>query len=139
MAGLVFAGVAVPQKLIPAVTFLAANSTNTANGTVTPVQQMNEVGAVRVYLTASGIAASTNGSLIVKISTACGTDSQTNAFDTADASTIKLTMSSLGAVTNTVSDWFQLSGVRYLRIGQIENTFGGVVSNIAVNISYQKP
>jgi hypothetical protein len=126
-----------PQSftLTPAVTGLAANNTNSSAGTA----KMLYVGEspVRIYLTATGAAATTNGSLIVKFSTASGLNySTTNSYDTASESNIKLTMSTLGNNTVTVSDWFVLSGAKYLRVGQIENNFAGAVTNLVINVGY---
>lgn len=128
------------QSLNLPATTVAASTTNTTAGTA--FQLPTGKSPCRIYLTASGIGASTNGSLIVKLSTATGSGyggtGVTNAFDTAAQSNIKLTMSTLGNTTNTVSDWFQISGVKYIRVGSIENTFVGAVSNLDVTISYYK-
>jgi hypothetical protein len=122
--------------LTPAVTTLAGASTNSAAGTA--VMLYDGKANVRIYLTANGIASTTNGSLIVKFSTASGTGyNTTNNYDTASLSNIKLTMSTLAGATNTISDQFDLSGVKYIRVGQIENTFTGPVSNIVIRVGYQ--
>lgn len=122
------------QSISTAVTNIVANSTNTGNGSTFLIYSPKV--NVRLFLTANGVAATTNGSLVVKFSTGDGDEGTTNQFDTAQNSNIKLTMSSLGGSTNVVSDWFVLSGVRYIRVGQIENTFNGACSNIVVRISY---
>lgn len=121
-------------NLTPAVTTLVLTSTNTAAGTTLKLHEGKR--NVRMYLTANGIAATTNGSLIVKFSTASGSGTTTNSFDTASLSNIKLTMSTLAGATNTVSDVFDLTGARYIRVGQIENTFQGIVSNITISVGY---
>ena len=51
-------------------------------------------------------------------------------YDTGSLSPIYLSMSTIGTSTNTVSDWFPLYGVKSLKIGRIENTHLGAVSNI---------
>lgn len=131
----------VAQNMGTAVTNVAASTTNSANGTI--IALPTSPSAVRIWLTAGGNAGTTNGSssvsnLVVKISTASGTLLSTNAFDTANNSNIKLTLPVNGAVTNTVSDWFLLTGARYIRVGQIENNTLGSVSNIQVIVGYPK-
>lgn len=120
------------NNLTPSVTTLTGASTNTANGNISIIN--NPKDTIRIYVTANGIASTTNGTLIVKFSTASGDIGNTNEFDTASASNIKITMSTLGTSTNTVSDWFQVRGVRYIRAGQIENTFVGPVSNLVIRV-----
>lgn len=130
------AGSVVSMAMQTSVTNIAASTTNSTAGPVFYVY--NPLSKVRIYLTADGIAATTNGLLTVKFSTASGTESSTNAFDNASVSNIKLTATNIAANTSyTVSDWFELSGVRYLRVGQIENTQLGIVSNIAIRLSYE--
>lgn len=119
----------------PAVTSLAATSTNTTDGTA--LQVPSGGAPVRLYLTASGIAATTNGTFTVYFRTASGNGYTTNSFDTSSSSYIRLQFTTLGGSTNTVSDWFQLTGVRYIKVGRMENTFQGAVSNISLNLSYQ--
>lgn len=120
--------------LTPAVTLLTGAATNSTAGTVKQLSQGEN--KVTIYLTASGVGATTNGSLVVKFSTASGSGAVTNNFTTASLSDVKLTMSSIGNTTNTISDWFELPGVKYIRVGQIENTFVGAVSNISIRVAY---
>lgn len=127
--GALFAGEIWHTTLTPAVTTVAASSTNSTAGTSQELLFAQR--PCRIWVTASGVAATTNGSLVVKFSTAAST----NQWDTANLSEVKVTMSSLGATTNTYSTWFETAGIRYIRVGQIENTFVGVVSNIAIRIS----
>ena len=117
---------------------------STTNSTAAPAKflYMGET-PVRIYLTATGNAGTTNGAtagaFVVKLSTASGSGtSVTNAFDTAHLSNIKLVISNshLTSSTVTVSDWFVLTGVKYLRVGQIENTSPGSISNIAIKVGY---
>jgi hypothetical protein len=134
---------ALPLVITPAVTSVTANNTNTTAGTVTSIP--NTSLPVRIWVSANGVQATTNGTLIVKFSTASGTYSSTNQFDTASESAVKVTLTTLGSATNsassalyTGSDWFQLAGVRYIRVGQIENNFAGVVSNVTIRLGYQQ-
>jgi hypothetical protein len=129
----------VYKTLATPVSTLAANSTNTTAGTI--VVLPTSPTPVRIWLTASGIAATTNGvtavsNLVVRLSTASGSVIATNTFDTASLSNLRLTIPTLGASTNTVSDYFELRGARYVRVGQIENNFQGAVSNLALIIAY---
>lgn len=122
------------------VTNIAATTTNSSLGPIVVLDQSKA--AARIYLTASGTAATTNGSLIVKFSTAGGTQNITNEFDTGSLSGVKLTMTGttgIALTTNTVSDWFNLTGVRYIRVGQIENGFLGTISNMQMRICYPDP
>lgn len=126
-----------------AVTNLVLTSTNTSAGTVVMIPNTSR--PCRIWVSANGVQGTTNGTLIVKFSTAGGTYRTTNNFDNAPESLIKVTLSTLGAATNsaaptvvyTGSDVFDLSGVRYIRAGQIENTFQGVTSNISIRLGYQ--
>jgi hypothetical protein len=34
------------------------------------------------------------------------------------------------------SDWFVTSGARYIRVGQVENTYLGNVSNLTITVGY---
>lgn len=118
------------QRLQTAVTNLTASVTNSTAGTAFTLDQAQR--PARLYFTAYGTAATTNGSAIVKLSTSF--DGTT--YDTAAASSVKVTMSTIGVSTNTVSDWFELSGVKSVRVGQIENTHLGPISNLQVHISW---
>lgn len=127
--------------LTPSVTTVAASATNTTAGTI-KILNGGET-PVRIWVSASGIGASTNGvsavsNLVVKLSVASGSSGVTNAFDTAAFSNVKVTLPVTGVTTNVQSDWFVLSGCRYIRIGQIENNTLGVVSNISVTIGYPR-
>lgn len=123
------------MSLTPAVTAIAANTTNATAGTVAQLARGQDV--VRLFVTGSGVAATTNGALKVRLSVASGSgDSTTNAFTLASESDIYVTLSTVGTSTNTASDWFNLRGCRFVRVGQIENTFAGPVSNIAVRLGY---
>ncbi len=126
------------QAITPATTGVLTAATNTTAGTAYYIDPPQT--AVRLYLTATGAAGTTNGSLIVKFSTATGgpAESVTNSFDQAEQSLVKLTITGSASTTNsiTVSDWFVVSGVKYLRPGQIENTSNGTWTNIAIRVSY---
>lgn len=122
-------------SLTPAVTEIAASSTNSTAGTIKKLSQGET--PIRFYLSCNGNA-SAAGAFKVKLSTASGSgNSITNNFDTPSESNVYLVITNaLTATTTTVSDWFVLSGAKYVRIGQIENTKTGPVSNIVVNIGY---
>jgi hypothetical protein len=85
------------------------------------------------------VAATTSGVFTVKFSTASGQGTTvTNNYDTAALSNIKLSISNtINEGTVTVSDWFVINGAGYIRIGQIENSFLGPVSNITVKVGYR--
>jgi hypothetical protein len=121
------------------VTNIAASTTNTTAGNIIVLPP--NLSAARVYVKAEGNAATTNAgastvsNLVVHLSTASGSGT-TNVFDTGILSNAKITVPALGSSTNVMSDWFQLSGVRYIRVGAIENNNIGSVSNLQVIISY---
>ena len=138
---LVFVGAALADSVIfksitPGVAQINAATTNNTAGTTYYFAQPQ--GAVRLYLTADGAAGTTSGALTVKFSTASGLEATTNNFDSAQLSQIVLTINADASTTNTVtvSDWFNMTGVRYLRVGRIENTSGAAWSNITVRIGY---
>jgi len=116
-------------NLTPGVTGIAANITNTTNGT--QQEFLFAQRPCRIWISANGTAATTNGTCVFFFQTA----PDTNTWDTANLSAVKLTISSLGSSTNTISDWFELAGTRYIRASRIENTFNGPVSNITVKIA----
>ena len=117
------------------ITSLAATSTNATAGTVMELSQ--PLGTSRIYFTASGDSSCTAGTLIADIVTATGRTGVTNEFDSVIVNPISLTLSnSLATVTNTVSQSINLSGVRYIRVARIRNTYGGVTSNFNVRVSY---
>jgi hypothetical protein len=124
------------------VTNIAASTTNTTAGPIFTLPLSPS--QVRFYVTAQGNAATTNAgaatvsNLVVFISTACGNEVTTNNFDTAQLSNIKITVPNLGSATNTASDWMVMSGVKYLRVGAIQNNNLGSVSNLQVILSYPK-
>jgi hypothetical protein len=123
--------------LTPNSTTVATATTNTTAGTI----QLLDHGEspLRIYVSATGTAATTNGALTIKFSTASGNGNQTNAFDTASLSNIKLVMSNgINSVSTAVvqSDWFVTSGARYIRVGQVENTYLGNVSNLTITVGY---
>lgn len=102
---------------------------------------------VRIWASFTGTPATTNGSFTVKFSTASGLHSPpgasiTNEFDTAASSAIKLVATTMNGATvgagttNTISDWFQVGGAGWIRLGQVENTFLGPVSNLTITIGY---
>jgi hypothetical protein len=125
------------------VTNLAASVTNSVAGEI--IQLNDSPSPVRIWLKAEGNLGTTNAGgitttngLIVYFSTASGNLSTTNTFDTALLSNIKLQIKELQSTTNTVSDWFELRGARYIKVGAIRNEFIGSVTNVQVIIGYPK-
>jgi hypothetical protein len=141
LATIAYANAPEAFSLQTTVVNIAGNTTNSTAATAKYLN-MGET-PVRIYLTATGNAGTTNGAaagaFTVKLSTASGQGTGvTNAFDTAHLSNIKLVISNshLTSSTVTVSDWFVLSGAKYLRVGQIENTSPGTISNILIKVGY---
>ncbi len=121
------------KTLNTAVTGLAANTTNATAGTWYDLPQGQ--GPIRLYFTAKGTTGVTNGALIAKISTSY----DTNTWDSADMSPIKVTLTRITNSALTASDWFQFSGVRAIRVGQIENGFAEAVTNFTVILANPYP
>lgn len=127
-------------SLTPSVTLLAASSTNTTAGTIKQLSRGES--PVRIWASCSGIPATTNGvssvsNIVVILSTAAGSDTTTNLFDTPNFSTVSLTIPVTGnGNTNVVSTLFDFTGSRFIRVGQIQNNTLGIVSNIIVNVGY---
>lgn len=119
---------------------IAASTTNaTAEDATTLVANAR---SARVWLTLGGDASTTNaGTATTGYRVWLYTSPDNTTWDTdKDYANIKLAYTnSLGAATNTISDWFVLDGAKYIRIGRVENTFLGGVSNISVKVSVGAP
>lgn len=132
----------VAYNLGTSVTNMAASTTNSATtGTILTIPTSPV--PVRIWAYAEGNAATTNGvsavsNLIVRVSTASGTLTSTNRFDTGAYSPIKLTLTPLVTASNTFSDWFEVRGARYIRVGSIENNYLGSVSNLQIIVGFPK-
>lgn len=129
------------QVLNVAITNMTGSTTNTTPGLIFNNYQDNV--PFRIWVKAEGNAGTTNtasstSNLVVHISTASGSQFVTNSFDTGILSPIKLTVPRLQTATNVVSDYFELRGARYFRVGAIENNYVGTVSNIQVIVGYPK-
>lgn len=122
------------EQMTLGITSLAASSTNITTAISSNVTFQTGPSACRIYLTANGTAATTNG--FFKVTFATSPDGTT--FDTATLTnaTITLSFTSLGTSTNTVSDWFNVSGVRAIRAARYENTFLGPVTNMVIKVGY---
>jgi hypothetical protein len=116
------------KALTPAAVNLVASTNNTTAGTA--VELPGGVGRFGLWVTATGYAATTNGSLIVSFSIYNGTT-----WTDAANGNIKLTFSTLGAATSTRFDWFEIPGATQIRVGGLNNSFVGNVSNISVRLS----
>lgn len=149
LATSLFAGDAPQFNNINVPATMANGQTFTTNATAgNPYMFYNGQTPVRIWASATGVNATTNGALAIKFSVASGTPgglasgATTNEFDNAAVSNIKLTMSSMYSATNglsttnTVSDWFVIGGACWIRLGQVENTFAGPYSNLTIRIGY---
>jgi hypothetical protein len=108
---------------------LNADTTDSTPGD--PVTFEGAVDRVMIHFTATGQAGTTNGTLTLRL--AFSPDNVV--WDTGSASTRTVTISTLGAATVTKSDWAMVPGARYVRVGQVENTFDGPVSGMAVKVT----
>lgn len=118
--------------IAPPATSIAANTTNSTAGAA--AQLYGGQTKCRLWVSGTGVSATTGGNLLVRLATASGTQSKTNAFDS--SSSIYVSVPMKGATTETASDWFYLYGVQWVRVCSVENTAGGSVSNIAVRLGY---
>lgn len=116
-------------SVTPHATTLATSTTDSTAGDAVTFD--GPVDRVTVYVTAKGVAGTTNGSFVATI--LFSPDNST--WETSAVSSKTVTISTLGATTQTASAWFMVPGARYVKVGQIANTFGGAVSNIAVNVT----
>lgn len=122
-------------KALPlAATSVAANSTNATAGTA-----IDFGGAapreIVVQLTGSGVAATTNGAFALDLVTS--QDGTT--YESAELTLKTVTISTLGATTNTTTEWFTIVHANYLKQGRMRNTFNGAVSNLAASVAWKEP
>lgn len=115
-------------------TAIAATTSNNTAGTA--MLLTSGPSQITIFATATGVGASTNGTLTFKFSIASGVGTTTNDFSDADSSAINIVIpaGSLGGATFTGTDWFVTPGVRYIRCGRVENNTMGAVSNMTVRI-----
>ena len=113
-------------------TGVAGQTTNTTLGTVYTFPTDGRATRFSLTARAIGIAATTNGSCILKFATSNDGTNYANAADT----NIKLKFTEATTTTNFVTDWYVMPGAHFLKHIQTENTFLGAVSNIAVRVGY---
>lgn len=117
-----------------AVTNMAASSTNTVNGVYFAIP--NVVKGATVWLSATTYT-NTGNVTVYFTSSPNGT-----LYDTALNSPIKLTLqmtnssAANGPVTNTINDWFQLSGLTRLRVSRVENNTPTSLTNVNFTLSF---
>lgn len=116
-------------SLTPAATSVNASTTNSTAGTAADIP--GGCGAITLYATATGVAGTANGDLVIKFQISSDGTTWTDAA----TSPIKLTIDTLGATNITVSDWFVVEGAKQIRVGQMENTFTGAVSALAFKMT----
>ena len=118
------------KQITPAVTSIAANSTNTAKGTDFFFGQ-GIPESITFYGRAKGANASATNNVIIRLERYNGTN-----WSSAAQSFTVLTLPMTGATTNQVDDFFHCPGVFGFRVGQIENQCSVAVSNIEVWATY---
>lgn len=133
------------QALIPAlstnintVAGIAASSSVDIGGA--PILMWRSTGYVRISVSATGTAATTNGTLKIPIISAMGDYqlSTTNDFDSAAQTDIVIELQGEGAQRVTKSDFFDVTGIRYLKTTNAINTAVGPWSNVVVRIGFPK-
>ena len=116
---------------------LAASSTNATLGSayVFPVDQVPD--RMTLFISASGLGATTNGGLTVYLQRSrTGTSGWENPI-LAPLTAMKVQIDSLAASSNAASavtsvEWFPLNGCKGVRVGPVYNAFGEAVSNFTV-------
>lgn len=133
IAGLAWAGTIGTVSLTSPST-VANNSTNTTAQTEIDFTTGGYpvMGLARISLTFTGAAGSTNGTITIFFSESV--DGTT--FSAADQSNMKITITPNGAAAVTRSERFDLSGVKKLRVGRVENSSDGSITNIATKLTY---
>ncbi len=132
LCGVSYAQDIVTIPLTPAATSFATATTNSNAGTT--VELTDTPDAMRFYVQATGVAGTTGGTFKVFLETG----STTNTMDTGSLSPIYLSIGNIGNTTVYVSDWFNVTGVKYIRVGEVQNTHGDTVSGLACKITYPK-
>jgi hypothetical protein len=107
---------------------------NTGKGAIRSLP--DGITGARIDAYAAGTAASTNGSIVFYLETAVST---TGPYTIYSDSNIKLSATGTGAATNSCSDYFNLTGVRYIRMGAISNSTAGTFTNPVLTITYPLP
>jgi|SRR3990172_2215108 len=113
---------------------VAASSTNSTAQTATDFTTGGYpiMGLTRVSFTFTGAAGSTNGTVTVFLSES----SDGTRYSEADQSNMKITITPNGTNSVTRTERFDLSGVKKIRVGRVENTSGGDITNIVTSITY---
>lgn len=132
-AGISWAGT-IGTVSITSPALVANNSTNTTAQTALDFTTGGYpvMGLARVSFTFTGAAGSTNGTITVFLSESI--DGST--YSEADQSNLKITLTPNGTNSVTRSERFDLSGVKKLRVGRVENSSDGSITNIATKITY---
>lgn len=112
------------------VTTLTLSSTNVTAGSAVTLPR-NGLGVCRLYLSGWGAAATTNGNLVVYLSTS----KDGTIWDTAASSGITVAAPANGAAVIQNSARIDLTGVKYLREGRLENLSLGTFTNIVCTIA----
>ncbi len=130
-----FAADEAGYQVVNCTNYVAAGSTNSTASSVYELYDGQQIVRIRMSAQAVGSDA-TSGKLTMRFVTACGAgapgSSYTNSYDTAATSIIQLTMTNISSsAATTASDWFVVSGARFIKEGVIENSFGQAVTNIS--------
>lgn len=141
---------ALTTNLVPAVVGMPVGSTNYLKGDVYQVASGSST--VRVWVSVKGTdLVSTNGNYIVWLESASGTGPSgtpalwgstagtvTNEFDTAPHNQFRIEVPLTGVSTNVVSDYYDLAGVKYLRVGGQANSSLGNATNVIIRLGHWK-
>lgn len=119
------------RPIDPGETNYLAQATNNTKGAAIPLPGL--INGVFLTVKASGGAATTNGTATWYFEVS--PDNGSN-FTSAAQSYIKLSTTSIGNTNVTITDWFNLAGYNKIRLGRVETSFLGGISNTTITASW---
>jgi hypothetical protein len=87
---------------------------------------------VRFFASAPGNAAATNGNLVIYIEEGA---SRTGPWTLYSDSNIKITIPCTGVATNSASEKFDFTGIKWARIGAVSNSSAGTLTNFVLTVT----
>lgn len=114
---------------------IATLTLDTRKGTAVPLPTPGLAHAV-IRASAPSSAGNTNGNLVLYIETA---PARSGPWTDYTQSNIKVTVSGLGAATNSNADVYNLSGYAWVRMGAASNSTAATYTNFSLTIAYPQP
>ncbi len=94
------------------------------------------IGNARINVIGWGASGTTGGALFVWLETA---QSSSGPWDLYSDAAIKVSATGNGAAGVQGSDWFNLTGIKWMRWGAVSNAASGTFTNISANIILSQP